>query len=512
MTITTKQTMRRAASVAAVGLFGGVALTSCVQITHGVNENHCANNNGDAWCGERYGTERAYCVLGTCGPTEGQDGCVAARPTDDECYSPCGDSMTVTEDGSCIVGEESSGSSSSGDGSSTSEGDTEEGTASTTTGPQVCMNDDECTSDAAPFCDTEAGECVGCDGVDDGDVACAELDPLAPACVDGSCVECTAEITEACVGATPVCDAEANACVACTEHSECGEAACNLFTGACLPAEAVVHVGPGQRFTTLGQAIGSFDAAAAEGTIVVHQADYNEAASVAEGQTLAFLANEGDVPRWILAGGGSPQLTVGNATVLMDGVQISGNASGVGLLVDGGQVWIDRGRIIDNNGGGLVAQSGAMLTVRNSFVGANGTGGVGSFGIDVDSATIDLVYVTVARNDEAAIDSIRCNAASTVTVRNSIVVGRDPESIDCPPISVVTSAVDQDIGDNSNVGAAQLSWFNSATTGDFLLTKEGAAVFENVAVWEMGDPAVDIDDGLRPTTDGASDYAGADVP
>ena len=39
----------------------------------------------------------------------------------------------------------------------------------------------------------------------------------------------------------------------------------------------------------------------------------------------------------------------------------------------------------------------------------------------------------------------------------------------------------------------------------------GASVFANVAVWQAGDPDVDIDGTPRPTTDGAMDFAGADA-
>jgi len=68
--------------------------------------------------------------------------------------------------------------------------------------------------------------------------------------------------------------------------------------------------------------VASFEAEA-EGTIIVHLpiADYNEAVTVDGGRTLAFLANEGDAPLWLLGAGGAPQLTVLDGTVLMEGIQ-----------------------------------------------------------------------------------------------------------------------------------------------------------------------------------------------
>lgn len=391
-------------------------------------------------------------------------------------------------------------------------GDTEDATVTSTgdtSGPE-CTMDVECTDEALPFCGA-GGECESCEAQPDPNAACADADAGLPLCVGGACVACTAEEPEACTGTTPLCDDASNTCVPCTAHEQCGEAACNLFTGACLPGDAVVHVGPLEEYTELGAAIASF-AEGAEGTIIVHQANYDEAATVDGGRVLAFLANGGALPRWILAGGGSPQLTVtGAATVLMEGMQLSGNASDVGLRVDGGLAWVERGRVVDNNGGGIVAENGAELVLRNSFVGGNGSGGLGSFGIDVTDADVRVLYTTVARNDEDTIDSIRCMGA-TVDVRNSIVVGRDAGSIQCPGIVISNSAVDEAIDGNMNVGAAVLAWFVDGTAGNFHLTATGAMVFADIAQWQPGDPTTDIDGDPRPAMDGEPDFAGADVP
>lgn len=158
-----------------------------------------------------------------------------------------------------------------------------------------------------------------------------------------------------------------------------------------------------------------------------------------------------------------------------------------------------------------MAQGGAELTVRNCFVGGNGAGGDGSLGIDVDNSNVRVLYATIARNDELSVDSIRCSGG-TVDVRNSIVVGRDADSIDCPGITITNSALDEDIGSNDNVGPADLAWFIDATGGDFHLSATGTTVFADIAQWQSGDPTTDIDGDPRPMMDGAMDYAGADVP
>lgn len=72
------------------------------------NEHHCARRSGDQWCAEQHADgSRPYCSRGFCdGAPEPDsrplDGCVAVRPSDDVCYSPCGGASSYTEDASCL--------------------------------------------------------------------------------------------------------------------------------------------------------------------------------------------------------------------------------------------------------------------------------------------------------------------------------------------------------------------------------------------------------------------------
>ena len=100
------QAMTRASRLMLLGLVAGFAAASCVRETSFVNPDHCANQTGNDWCAERYGGEdppRPYCILGNglCGTTPGQDGCVTGEPSDSECYSPCGDSQSASENSAC---------------------------------------------------------------------------------------------------------------------------------------------------------------------------------------------------------------------------------------------------------------------------------------------------------------------------------------------------------------------------------------------------------------------------
>lgn len=486
-----------------------------------VNASHCNNNEGDAYCAEQYPDgSLPFCESGFSGCISPQRtfGCTAERPPD-ECYSPCGGSSTLEEDASCLAGETASSSSgeSSDSGSESSDGGSSGSSETTaTTGLTPCMGHEECLDPAAPICDAALGECVPCDPAAGGDAACAEADTGTPACLDGVCVECTAGVLDACQGVTPVCDEETNECAPCTEHDECGDAACNLFTGACLPADAVVRVGVGQDFSSIGAAIDSF-AAGEEGTIIIEQGDYNEAETVDGGRVLAFLANDGEIPAWDTPGASmAPQLTVVDGTVVLEGLELSGNGSSTspGLLVDGGRAWLDRARVADNNGGGIVAQNSAELVLRNCFVG-DGTNGAN--GADIDGASATIVYSTLGAGFDNFGDvyAISCNDPVAVSVRNSILVSLDNATgeMSCPDAVVSNTASETLLPGKNNValGDVGLNWFDDIDTGDFHLNSPPIDV-ATAAVWEAGDPGVDIDGDLRDAVDGVTGVAGADVP
>lgn len=478
---------------------------SCTRITSEANPDHCGVNGGDSYCSDLF-PDKPYCIQGKGECAIGDHyGCVAEVTP--ECHAPCG----LLEEGEMCAGSESSSTGSSSEsGSNTSDTGTASSESSSTTGPIPCVSDDECTEPGAPFCGV-MGECGACDGTADPDAACVSDDPGLPLCVGGACVQCTAAAPEACAGMTPLCDDATNTCVPCTEHGQCGEAACNLFTGACLPgdADAIAHVGPGQEFASLSLAVASVPAGA-EGTVVVHQASYDEAVMVSGNRTVAFLAAAGDSPAWALIAGGGPQLAVAaGSTALLDGLRLSGNADDLGLRVTGGQVWADRSRIVDNNGGGIVAESNAELMLRNCFVGGDISD---ANALTVNGSTATVLYTTAGGGFGAA-TALTCDAPATVTVRNSLFVARtDSDEIVCDA-AIERSAAELDLGGtNTGLGAMATAWFLGYGTGDFGLAVAHPATIDTAAQWHAGDPSTDIDGDLRPTVDGTPDYAGADVP
>lgn len=164
----------------------------------------------------------------------------------------------------------------------------------------------------------------------------------------------------------------------------------------------------------------------------------------------------------------------------------------------------------------MVAGDDAHLVVRNSTVGGNGSNDDDQRGLEVYEATVELLYTTLAGNDASSVDSIRCEGGMVI-VRNSIVVGRDVDSIICGNIEITHSALEEDWGDdedgNEGVGAFQSAWFTNVTAGDYRLSAvQGAQAFAGIARWQFDDPSEDIDGDPRPDDPDTPDHAGADIP
>jgi len=505
-------------TITTLGLSTGLAVVACGPVaTVSLNDAYCANRTGDDWCAEQYPDgSRPYCVWGTwetCGRSPARDGCVEQRPETDECYSPCGGELQAIDDATCLEVEASSSGSSTGTmGSETGSESSESGT----TGTMPCMGNEDCPDAAAPFCEPDGGECVRCDGLGDGDAACAELDAGAPLCVAGACVACTPENPVVCDEQQLLCDGETNACAPCTEHGQCGSGACELAVGRCFPEDFVVTVDGdgGADYPSVTAAVAAVDDGG-HGVIVVHELDggtpYTAAMglTIAGGKTIALLAAPGELP--IIQGTGmNPGLRVeGAGTILyMDGVQVSG-AGMQGVVADAAFAWLDRSRIVGNAGGGIVAQNGAELTVRNCFVGSLGD----VVGVEITESSASVLYSTVSASTFGMTPALSCTSPIAVEVRNSIIVsqgGTPPDEVSCPGIGIIRSATE------AKVGSFNIGWFADYNGDDFTLTTmgmpPGSEVFAGIAQWNEGDPLTDIDGDPRPTTAGAADFAGADVP
>jgi len=485
-----------------LGLLTGIAVgVGCSQRLDG----HCGNLAGDATCAEL----GAGLFCSTC--TAVNDGCTDTRPSDDCYFAGPGDETTSS---STSGGETTSG---------TSTGMVDE--SSTTAEPGPCTSDEMCMDAGAPFCNLESGECVSCDEMPEPDVKCAEADAMAPLCVGGECVACTAEQPGICDQLLLVCDPAANACAPCTEHEQCSSGACDIFVGTCFDPSTVVEVGGAvAQSATIAEGLVALEEqwpdmlGERRGVLVLFDGTYDETATVQAGSVLetdadavVFMAAAGDSPSWVntTVMPGTPTLTVLGATTrtYLDGIAIRTNGGitgGWGLRCNGARVDIRRSRVITNAGGGIQVLDQCELYIENSFVGGDVSDrdALSIVGADV---TASIVYSTLGAGFGSAA-ALRCDIGEGVVVRNSLLVARtDAPEIDCDGAQVTSSA-----SEAGGLGNMVPSWFADYAAGDFHLSISAPPAIQ-LAEWQPGDPLVDIDGNPR-VTNGQPDHAGADVP
>lgn len=457
---------------------------------------HCRNNFGDHSCVEDgKGSYCSRCTLEN-------DGCTSEMPSDDCHFGANGTGIDVTD--AVTATHAGSGTSSMGGTSIDSVDGGYSSDVDGTVGEKTTSGEDP----------DDSGTTIGLGG-------CGICPSDAPVCTEGVCVECTFGNPGVCDPETQICDTASNVCLTmCGSHGECGEAGCNFYEGFCLPADAIVHVGPeDDQVSTITAAVETFSAGE-RGTIVVHESDvYYDSVVIDDARVLAILAAEGNAPVWDNAGIGVPQLSVSNGTVLLDGLQFTGNGHVRALQFDGvlTQVWVDRSRIVGNTGGGILLQDGADVTLRNCFVGS-----ATNFAMSpvpamevVGVATAEISYSTLVGSFGGG--ALSCSVSSDVDVSDSVLLEYSvAEPVSCDMASFDHNASEVALAGPGNVVVGPFewvtNWFTSPAADDFLLTVPGAVVFQNVAVWNTGDPPTDIEGNPRNKNDGDADHAGADQP
>ena len=130
--------------------------------------------------------------------------------------------------------------------------------------------------------------------------------------------------------------------------------------------------------------------------------------------------------------------------------------------------------------------------------------------ISVAGSDASILYSTVlgGTNIDMPAPALLCSGASDVTARNSILLAFNPlDEIDCAGLTLNYSATEADMGGtNTSVSNAMSAWFEDV--GDDFSLLSGHP-FDDVAQWEVGDPATDITGVTeRPTMQGP-DVAGA---
>ncbi len=505
----------RSAVALPLALLAGTALGASCKST-GLNENHCASNDGDAYCASLYPDgSRPFCGRGSC--FDAEDGCQQARPGTDECYSPCGGQLSFNEEGGqdCLDG--GSGSATSGpttgmtmtgtDGPTTMTGPGDTGPTTTdptdTTGPMGCMDDQECgTGDPLEaFCVDDI--CTHCGMTNDGDAACASKYPARPVCDLDNCVQCTDANDSACDGTTPVCDTAAQECVACTEHAQCPDSACDFALGSCFPTDAVFYVdnsvacddgGTGSMATPFCEIDVGVDAIAsgAAGTLVVAGGTGYSQITILN-KRVAILGDAGSPPAIQNNNGAGMTVSAGGA-VIVDGLEVSSSNNAYAIQLTDGELWLDRCAVTSNQGGGIQTSAGTTLVVRNSLLANNSSVALNEPALGLNGGDILITYSTIANNFAGAADpgSLTCNGA-TGDIRNTIIAGTLANSIGpCAGITFSNNAVDT-AGFGTSVTAHNPDWYEN----NFHLSAAGQAEMASIAQWTDGDPLIDIDGDPR---------------
>lgn len=496
----------------AVGLVIATIMgSSCVSIDPG----HCRHRDGDASCGG----DTPYC--NECHSSEANSGCVEEKPIDD-CYfggdAPfASDTPADTGSSTDVMNADDANDDGGGDDSMP------------TTDAEECSDDNACTG-LTPLC--VDGTCSAC-GDAGGDSFCEARDESLPNCSAlGGCTECAADDVSSCEDESQYCDAT-GACGGCFEHAQCGDAGCDLVTGACLnPRLAywlqtplcdteMFYGNEDEPYCDVDSVQENLDDF---GSITLHLVGgtYDVSLAVNSANTLVVVADEPS----ILGDTGALDVSA-NGRVFVQGTRLT-SLSGPTIACGGqGTVWVRGSEIVGGVAAGVDANT-CDITIEQTLIGDNGAQGVVSInsdvvvlstavlnnaggGLEVNGGSLLLSHATVANNGRS---NVNCGGGPA-TVRNSVVMQSTGASFaGCGDMNIRKSVVDVQRLANAEAGVR-----HAAFSADFFVSLRGTdphatrhAPFGSVATWEVGDPNVDIDGDALATAVGALNWAGCDLP
>ncbi|NJK31996.1 MAG: hypothetical protein HC927_06000 [Deltaproteobacteria bacterium] len=235
---------------------------------------------------------------------------------------------------------------------------------------------------------------------------------------------------------------------------------------------------------------------------------YQESVTIGEQKKVVIMAAEGEKP--VIQGvGNMPGMDMGGSSqVFLRGLKVT-NGGGVGIRLGVTETYIQRSEVVNNTGGGIVLEGGGNLVLENSFVGGN-VNDVPA--VSVVSGGLVINYSTLATGFGNA-PALFCSDGTGKSVRNSILVSRSNEAeLDCSNVTITGSALEMAMGENLVLGEVDIMWFEGYANGNFhLVPGMYPEELESAAIWQDGDPLVDIDGEARQAMAGATDFAGADV-
>ncbi len=414
----------------------------------------------------------------------------------------------------------------------------------------------EC-SEGAPFC--LGGTCVGCDEVGDGAAACAAVSGTTPVCVADTCSACTEHEqcgSGACRRATGECFPEANRLFVDNTDPNCGAGSGAQDSPICQVTTAM-DVIDGQAGTepwaifvagSPNPYLGTVDPSSGRPIAIIGPSQ-GLAATIDGGQGFGLdlwaQSPENYVAHATLRGSSAVRGGGGGCALDLADVAITG--AGVGIQTGGCEIGVRRSLIADNFDTNVVVGLGGVFTTDRVLIEDASTGMVvegsallgrtrvsGHFvggGIRVDGGTLVMVNSIVHQNEyendgielvggqltltySTIVGALECTGGATAAIRNSIILGHATEAgLVCPVATVESSVVNQGEGQGQgNVVASAdelpMIFVDAAQYGgDYHVLPD--SIPAGVAVWQDGDPLLDIDGDERP---GLQDYAGADIP
>lgn len=297
-----------------------------------------------------------------------------------------------------------------------------------------CLVSDDCPSDT-PFCDVASNSCLlpSCEQGADGDALCMSATPDTPICgPNGGCVECV-ESSHCSDESEPLCDTETGECRGCEAHTECASGVCDIDAGACRAEADLVYVDdngtdgascgtPSSPCATFMGADGALAKIGGPRDTIVVQTGSIEEQVVIDSMPLTIVGQAGAALTPVLPDDEVGIAITDSATVTISSLRISTVSQGeraIAVACNLGSTLTLEDSLIDTARNGISASDCSLTLLRTSLGEPFGTGmgievaggevalhqstitGYRGGGIRIDSANFEIVNCLIAKNGNA---------------------------------------------------------------------------------------------------------------